>query len=328
MEYRRLLRPLPLFLIFLFVAVAVTDLVQKLTEEPPPPPEIAGAAIPRFNAMEPVIDFRADGGDHAIEFLPIPELVQGQWSAPKPQGVWARGAAADLRLQLATGGHRALILECLPASGKSPVRTFQMTINGIDCGSVELASGWKRYRIVLPEGAVRPGSNRVDLRFPDRDPAARPRRSLLIRKLGWFLEDNVGVEVLDGARPVSLDFDAERVTFRRSGILEIPVVLDERTDALQMRYRFPSGAGRADVVVEQSEDGSVGLIDAMRATMRPDDKDSGRIRIPLHGRRGPFVIRIRADLEPRGSQLLISSLRLVEEGDPTRRPWAANPPPN
>ena len=80
MEYSRLLRPLPLILIFLFVAVAVADLVQKLTEEPPPPPEIAGAAIPRFVAMEPVIDFRADGGDPVIEFLPIPELVQGQWS--------------------------------------------------------------------------------------------------------------------------------------------------------------------------------------------------------------------------------------------------------
>ena len=206
-------------------------------------------------------------------FLPIPELVRGQWSARKSQGVWARGAAADFRLELAAGGHRVLILECLPASGKSPVRTFYLTINGIDCGSVELASEWKRYRLVLPEGVVRPGSNRVDLRFPDRDPAARPRRALLIRKLGWFLDDNVDVEVLDGARPVSLDLDAERVTFHRSGILEIPVVLDDRTDALQMRYRFPSGAGRADVVVEQSKGGGVGLDDAMRATMRPDDKE-------------------------------------------------------
>jgi len=80
------------------------------------------------------------------------------------------------------------------------------------------------------------------------------------------------------------------------------------------------------VVVEQIENG--GFDDVMRATMRSDEKNSGRIRIPLHGRRGPFVIRIRADLEPSGSQLLISSLRLVEEGDPTRRPWAANPPPN
>jgi hypothetical protein len=154
------------------------------------------------------------------------------------------------------------------------------------------------------------------------------KESFLIRKLGWFLDEKADVEVLDGAHPVALDLDAKRVTFRRSGILEIPVVLDDRTDALQMRYRFPSGAGRADLVVEQSQDEGVGLDNAMRATMKPDDGNSGRIRIPLHGRRGPFVIRIRADLESPGSQLQISSLRLVEEGDPTRRPWAANSPPN
>jgi len=328
MEYRRLLRPLPLFLIFLFVAVAVADLVQKLTEEPPPPPEIAGAAIPRFEAMEPVIVFRADGGDPEVEILPIPELAQGQWSAPKPRGVWARGAAAEFRLDLAAGGHRVLILECLPAGGKSPVQTFHLTINGIDCGSLELAPEWKRYRLVLPEGAVRSGSNRVTLHFPDRDEAARPRRALLIRKLGLFLDDNVGVEILDNAHPVFVDLDAERVDIRRSGILEIPVVLDDRTDALQMRYRCPSGVGRAEVVVVQSGDRGAGFNDTLRTTISTDQKISGRIRIPLHGRRGPFVIRIRADLEPSGSQLLISSLRLVEEGDPTRRPWAANPPPN
>jgi hypothetical protein len=313
-------------LIFLFVAVAVADLIQKLTEEPPPPPEIAGTAIPRFEVLEPVIDFRANGGEPTVEILPIPEVEKGQWSAPKTQGIWAKGAAADFQLELAAGGHRVLIFECLPASGKNPVRIFQLTINGVDCGSIELAAEWKRYRLVLPEGVVRPGSNRVDLRFPDRDPAARPRRALLIRKIGWFLDDSVDVEDLEGPRPVSVDLDANRVNIRRSGILEIPVVLDERTDALQMRYRFPSGAGRADVVVEQSEDG--GHDEAMRATMRPDESSAGRVRIPLHGRRGPFVIRIRADLEPSGSQLLISSLQLIEEGDPTRRPWAANPPPN
>jgi hypothetical protein len=326
MDYRRLLRPLPLILIFLFVAVAVADLVQKLTGEPPPPPEIAGSAMPRFEALEPVIDFRADGGEPTVEILPIPEMERGQWSAPKTQGTWAKGAAADFQLEFKAGGHRVLILECMPAKGKTPVRIFHLTMNGIDCGSNELAAEWKRYRFVLPEGVVRPGPNRIKLRFPDRDPAARPRRALLIRKLGWFLEDTVDVEVLEGPRTVSVDLEANRVNIRRSGTLEIPVVLDDRTDALQMRYRFPDGAGHADVVVEQSEGG--GFDNAMRATMSTEHSNSGRIRVPLHGRRGPFVIRIRADLESSSSQLLISSLQLIEEGDPTRRPWAENPSPN
>ncbi len=222
MDYRRLLRPLPLVLIFLFVAVAVADLVQTLTEEPPPPPEIQGSAIPRFEAREPVIDFRSRGADPSLAMLPIPELAHGQWTAPKPQGVWAKGAAAEFQLDLEAGGHRVLILECRPASGKRRVRNLRLTVNGIDCGAVELALEWKRYRFVLREGAVRPGSNRVTLLFPDRDEAERPGRSLLIRKLGWFLDESAGVEVLDIARPVSVDLDAERVTIRRSGTLEIP----------------------------------------------------------------------------------------------------------
>ncbi len=326
MDYRRLLRPLPLVLIFIFVAVAVADLVQNLTEEPQLPPEIMGAAIPRFNVLEPVIDFRANRGDPAVEVLPIPEIEPGQWSAPKTQGIWAKGAAADFRLELAAGGHRVLILEGLPASGKNPVRTFHLRINGVDCDSIELAPEWKRYRFVLPEGVVRPGPNHVAFHFPDRGRAARPRRALLIRKLGLFFDASVDIEAIDGPRPVAVDLDAQRVNFRRSGILEIPIVLDDRTDALQMRYRFPSGAGRADVVVEQSEVG--GHDDTMKTEIMAEDGNSGRLRIALHGRRGAFSIRIRADLGPAGSQLLISSLRLVEEGDPTRRPWAENSPPN
>jgi hypothetical protein len=325
MDFRRLLRPLPLVLIFLFVAVAVADLVQTLTEEPPPPPEIMRSTSPRFQAREPVIDFRPGGGDPEVLMLPVPELAHDRWSAPKSQGVWAKGAAADIQLDFEIGGFRLLILECRPASGKDSVRELRLTVNGINCGAVDIESEWMRYRLAVPEGAVRPGANRVVFTFPDRDRTERPGRSLLIRKLGWFLDDTVGVEVLDDARSVSLDLDAERVTIRRSGTLEIPLVLDDRSDSLQMRYRFPSGAGRAEVMVEQSGDEGVGLDKAKKTTVTADDKSVGRLRIPLHGRRGTYVVRIRADLGPPDSQLLISSLRLVEEGDPSRRPRAANP---
>ena len=328
MNSGRLLRPLPLVLIFLFAAVAVGDLVQMMIEEPPSPPEIAGTTIAHFDALEPVIDFRSDGGDAAVEIGPIPELARDQWSVPKPHGVWARGATAEFRLELATDGYREVILECQPARGKRAVGALRVNVNGFDLGGVDLVPGWHRYRVGFPDGTVHRGSNRVVLEFPDRDPTERPRRALLIRKIGWFLDDNVDVDVLDGDRPVSLDLEAERVRIRRSGVLEIPIVLDDRTDALQMRYRFRSGSGRVEVVVEQSEDGGVGQDRTMRATTSGDKKSAGRIRVPLHGRRGAFVVCIRADLGQTGSQLLISSLRLVEEGDPTSRPWTANRRPN
>ena len=127
---------------------------------------------------------------------------------------------------------------------------------------------------------------------------------------------------------MGLGLDAERVARRRSGTLEIPLDLDDRTDALHLRYHFWSGVGRAEVAVVQESEGGVGIDASMRASVSANQKTSGRIRIPLHGRRGGFVLRIRADLDSLDARLLISSLRLVEEGDPTRRPWAANSPRN
>jgi hypothetical protein len=328
MDIRRLLHPLPLFLVFLFVAVAVGDLVQKLTEEPPPPPELVGFAIPRFEALEPVIDFRPDLGDLPVEIRPVPELTQGQWSDPRRSGVWARGPAAEFMIDLAAGGHRVLILDCMPTSGKRSARAVHLAMNGIDCGGVALEPGWMKYRFALPAGATRAGPNRLAFSFPDPGEAKRKPRQLLVRRLGLFLEDDFDVDILDDVRPVSFDFDAGRVTIRRSGALEIPLVLEDRTDALQMRYRFSSGVGRADVEVALSQPGDTDTDDAVKTSVSADQQAAGRIRIPLHGRRGAYVLRIRADLATPDGRLLISSLRLVEEGDPTRRPGAANPPPS
>jgi len=328
MDFRRLLHPLPLVLIFVFAAVAITDLVQKLTEEPPPPPELVGSAIPRFEAVEPVIDFRPDHGDPAVEFLPIAVLSQGQWSTPRSSGVWARGPAAELEIDLASGGHRVLALEGMATSGDGPARAVQLDVNGVDCGRLALEPGWRRYRFDLPEGVARPGTNRLVFSFSGPGEARKKRRTFLVRRLGFFLENVDDVDILDAARPVSLDFDADRLTIRHSGTLEMPLVLEDRTDALQMRYRFSSAAGRIDVEVVQSQPGEPGSDDAVRSSVRADEKASGRIRLALHGRRGAYVLRIRTDLAAPDNRLLISSLRLVEEGDPTHRPLAANPSRN
>ena len=328
MEFRRLLHPLPIVLIFLFVAVAVADLVQKLGEVPDAPSEFEVSVTPRFEAAEPVIDFRPPKLLSGVENLPIPELDPEQWSDPERRGVWTRGAAAEFQLALASGGHRTVLLECLPGSGKRPVRTLRLSINGIDCGSVTLAPGWNKYRIPVPEGAIHPGSNRFVFEFPDRDRAPQLRRSLLIRKLGLFLEEGTDVSALKLARPTILDLESERVKIRRSGTLEVFLVLSDWTDALQMRYRFSSGAGRAEVMVARMAVDGAGEDDVLRRSINAEREMSGRVRFPLHGRRGAYVLRIRADLAQPDAQLLISSLRLVEEGDPTRRPWAANPLPN
>ncbi len=328
MEPRRLLHPLPVFLIVIFVAVAVGDIVQELSEEPLPPPKALGSRVPRFQAREPVVDFRPGRADRAIELLHFPELAPGQWSAPERRGIWARGRAAELTIDLEVGGHRVLVLEGLRAGGKRPAQALRVTINGVECGSVDVEPGWRRYVFELPDGAVRGGSNRVVFEFPDRTEAGVTRRALLVRRFGLFFDTASDAEVLDGTRPVVVDVDAERVTIRRSGYFELPLTLDDRTDALQMRFRFPSDKGRAQMVVAKRRERADGTDEIVRLALDAVQKSSGRVRIPLHGRRGDFLFRIDADLDSADDLLLIWSLRLVEEGDPSRRPLARNSSPS
>jgi hypothetical protein len=327
MQFRRLLHPLPLVLILLFITVAVADLVQKLTEEPPPPPEVVGTNTVRFVAVEPVIDLRASREDLSMEIHPIPEFSEAQWGARGPSGVWARGAEAEFSIDLTVGGHRSLAIELAPASGKRAVRTVGLTVNGIDCGDTAIEKGWQRRRLSLPEGTIRSGRNTFRLVFPARRDAPRVRRALVIRKLGLFFDPEVEVDRIGAPRPVTIDYDSERISMRRAGVLEIPLLLEDRTDALQLRYRF-DGGGRVTVEVSQTEAGQIGGDEALRQSFSADDKPTGRIRIPLHGRRGSYGLRIRAELPGADDRLLISSLRLVEEGDPTQRPWAADPSRN
>lgn len=328
MDLRPLCRPLPLILIALFLGVAIVDLVHSLREEPLPPPQLGEPGDARFIAEEPVIDFRPDRSDPSVELLPAPVLEDGNWMPPEQRGLWARGESAEIELDLHFGGYRTLVLDCLPAGGRRPVRSVHLTVNGTDCGTLDTGTGWQQLRFELPDEAVQPGSNRFALTFPDRAGVPRKRRAMLVRRLGLFLEGEAGTSAFDGSRRVLVNLDTGRATIRRSGILEIPVSLEERTDALQMRFRFPSGAGRAEVSVSRNAEGGAGTVDAPRRTMDAAQGASGRVRIPLHGRRGLYVVRVRAHLEGADASLVISSLQLVEEGDPTRRPVGASSHPN
>lgn len=317
MDPRRLLHPLPFILVALFVAVAIGDFVQDAGEEPQPPPKVFGSHTPRFRVWEPVIDLRPGRTDPAIELLPVTELVGGQWSAPGRRGVWARGPAAELAIDLEPGGHRVLVVDGLPAGGKRPVRTLNVAVNGVDCGSVAVEPGWHRHVFELPETTVRAGRNRVVFEFPDRAEADVRRRALLIRRFGLFFDPASDAETLNTRKPLVVDAAAGRVAIRRSGLFELPMTLDDRTDALKMRFRFPSNAGRAELVVAKRGDGVDGSGKIVTVGLDAAREPSGRVRIPLHGRRGEFLFRVDVDLGSSDNVLLISSLRLVEEGDPS-----------
>jgi len=244
--------------------------------------------------------------------------VGEHWSKPEKRGVWVTGDGAELVLGIVGGGHRVMILDCATSQGKRRVTVLGLEINGVDCGMVELEEGWRHYRIRLPEEAVRPGTNRILFRLAGQGDKPGPQESLLLRRFGLFVDGEIGDAAMGRLPAVTVDPAAETVFFRATGRLELPFTVDERVDALQFRYRFSSDSGHADVVVSRPQGTGAGRDAEIRRSLSAAARAKGRVRIPLHGRRGEFVLRISADLDRQPTRLNITTLRLVKEM--SRRP--------
>ena len=319
MDLRPLLRPGPLILIFLFAAVAIVDLVYSLRETPDQPPVLLRRGMIQFEELNPVIDFRPRPPESGVVYQPEPRLTGRKWSAPERRGVWMTADGAALELAVAAGGHRVMILDCRPAGGRQPIRSLVVTINDRGCGTVDLTKGWGRYRVVLPANAVRAGNNRIVFGLPvNGAPTLRPH--LLVRRLGFFFDERVRDRAVFQERPVSVDIAEGAVSVFASGVLEVPFSVDDRIDALKLKYRFRRAGGRAEVVVGRPQGEGVGRDADFQRSMSVERRRGGRIRIPLHGRRGDFVLKIRVDLNPQPAWLDLTSLQLVKENRSADRP--------
>ena len=320
MDLRPLLRPVPLILVFLFAAVAIVDLVHSLRETPEQPPVLLRRGMIQFEELNPVIDFRPRPLESDVVYQPEPRLTGRKWSAPERRGVWMMADGAALELAVAAGGHRVMILDCRPAGGGRPIRSLDVTINDRGYGTVDLTKGWGRYRVDLPPDAVRAGNNWIAFGLPDVNGAPTLRPHLLVRRLGFFLDESVSDRAIRRERPVSVDIAEGAVSIFASGTLEVPFSVDDRIDALRLKYTFRKAGGRADVVVGRPQGEGVGRDADFQLSITVERKRGGRIRIPLHGRRGDFVLKIRVDLNPQPAGLDLTSLQLVKENRSAARP--------
>ena len=312
MGLRQLLRPLPLLIASVCVAVAAVDLVQTLREVEPPPPVVLQPGSVRFEPREPVIDLRGGARETGVGLLPVPVLIGPLWSPTDPSGVWLLGDGGEIGLDLLRGGQRVIILEGRPAAGKRPVRSIGVSVNGVDCGTSELHEGWQRWGVTVPDGALRPGANQIVVRVPDRELARNPRRALQLRQIELRLEEEGGADRA-GSVPVTVDFETQRLELRSPGVFEARFTVDDRVDALRMRYRFRSPGGSGEMTVSRPQGGGIGRDASVRCTLIPSAEGVERIRVPLHGRRGEFVFRVRVETWADQSLLDIRSLELVSE---------------
>ena len=127
-------------------------------------------------------------------------------------------------------------------------------------------------------------------------------------------EPLIDLPALGGRQPAEKDVDGVGLTVRRSGRLTVPFNVDDRIDALTLRYRFVGGGGRGEAVVARPEGGGPGRDAPLRKVLEVDQKRRTRVRVPLHGLVGGFVLTLVVDLDQDSSRLVIDDLRLVAEG--------------
>lgn len=324
MDLRPFLRPIPLLIILAFAAVAIVDLVQTLREEPPPPPVLLRKGAVRFEPLEPVIDFRSGRIDPNVKLMPDPVLVGALWSEPAAGGTWMLGDGAELELTLYAGGHSRIEIECRPAGGKRPVRNVEVSMNGIGCGAANLREGWQWVSLELPEGAMRSGANLVVFHLSDRTESLRSRRALQLRRIGLGRGQGFDPEA-PLPTPPTLDFESQTAAILSAGTLETDFLLDDRVDALRMSYRFSGRGGDGEIIVSRPAGGGIGRDAPIRRVLSPSDDGKGRVRIPLHGRRGDFVFRLKAGSLTGRDRLDIGMLELVTERNRRKRKASRDP---
>lgn len=312
MNLRPLLRPLPLFLVFVFAAVAVVDLVQTLREEEPPPPVVLRPEAVRFQPREPVLDFSATPREAGVTILPVPAYSGELWSEPGEFGTWMLGHGAELEFDLIRGGQPFLVFEGRPAEGKRPVRRVRIFVNGVDCGMTNLRGGWQRWNLGVPAGTLKSGSNSIVFRLPDRAQVRKPRRALLLRRIRLGFDSTPGFRE-DNADPLSVDFDAQKVVIAAPGVFEARFAIDDRIDALRLKYRLRGPESTGELTVARPPGVGPGTDPEIRRVLSSSAEGLDRVRVPLHGRRGDFVLRLSAESRGDRFQLDVRSLELVTE---------------
>lgn len=287
----RFLRPLPLSVAILFLAVAAVDVIHNLVQEPPPMPRLLESNTVRFVMTEPLLDLRAAEEPLDVEVQPGGEF-DSSWSRPGRGGRWIEDSAASLRIDLARGGHRGLIIEARAPNRATSARRIAVRVNGTPCGDLEFGPRWERLVVAVPEGLTMAGENEIVLERAD-GPDGRPRgRALLVRRLALVLETADAAPLQLARSPVAIGGKGDRIILATSGALELVFHMDERIDALTLRYRFTSRESRARVVVRRPDGVGAGYDSPARRRLDAAEEGSGRVRIPMHGRRGEFLLRV------------------------------------
>jgi hypothetical protein len=111
---------------------------------------------------------------------PVSFLVGDGWYRPEAEGGVAfrksRGRRSSLHVPIRTPGDFEALLRARLELQEVPVEV-SLDVNGVDCGTAEIAPGWNDYPFPVPGSAIEPGINAFVLRYSTTPRKARPGES-------------------------------------------------------------------------------------------------------------------------------------------------------
>lgn len=244
---------------------------------------------------------------------PVYHLGQG-WSQPGEKGVWSSGHDASLEVRLPEGGQRSLFLQCRPNKRGQRLPFLEVTVNGVDCGAVELERKLTVYRIDVPEGVLRPGPNElaISLRKGRQGNRSAIGRTLLMRRLVFAESCGADFDEIVSRRPIKLNREAGKVSIKSPGRLLLIFDVPAPASSLVFRYRFlkPVADASCRVVVGRWYDdrGALDIIGTEDLSISRSRK--GRFRENFGNHTGPSVVRFTADGGAAEAEFEIRDLRL------------------
>lgn len=138
---------------------------------------------------------------HLLSGWSIDELWRGKTSF-----VWAMGEAATLRFTRFSRGAFTLYFRCRPIDlADAPPQEVAVLVNGTRVGSTRLEPDFQSYEMTIPAGVLRPGENRMELRFAHfraEPPAPRGTPSPRRLAVAWdWIGFGIGLRVTPSPMP-------------------------------------------------------------------------------------------------------------------------------
>jgi len=290
---------LPAVIALPFAAAVVIDVVRVLTAEPARARDLLEISALRFDPADPVFDLRRDppGGDEPWSGPGF--TLESGWGQAADEGRWTAAAVAVLRLEAGDGGQRVLLVDARADRGERVPVLLAAAVNGADCGRARLERHLVACRFELPEGVVRPGSNRVELEVidPRTDRAARDRTAL-IRRVALAGTGAASFDQLVAQPPPVIDRTRGTVLIRRSGRLTAPFSTLVSGSVLSGRvtFRAPAGDAWCRVTVARRYSGPDRFDVVSERTLRAERSPTARIRQELRDRQEPVALIV--DVSP------------------------------